>query len=313
MKTLNKIILLVFCQLVVVTGYSQQLLNGGFEETYLDYGTNPTGDLKATYWWFGGSVYCDETLGSISNDSHSGDWALKMETISCGWGNVAGMGGNTSQIPGAITVPEVISHTINSRPDQLSFYYKFEPIEGDTARLRALLFNYPEGITLLDPYAFLAIDTVAFIDYFFIESTEEYTNKTINFQYESSDIAAYISLDFRSNKNAWTDPQFNSHGHEGTSLFIDDVELIYLTTALENPIKTNEVKLFPNPAEEHFSIDLPGNTTINSVSILDFSGRVVNIQASKNGMYSLNGLSTGMYFVQIETDKGSVVKKVVKE
>jgi len=313
MKTIAyTVIVSLFC-LITFSLKAQQILNGGFEETYLDYGTNPNGELIASYWWFGWSVYCYETLGSVTKDSHSGDWALKLETTSCGWGNVAGMGGNTSQIPGAITVPEVISHTINSRPDQLSFYYKYEPIEGDTARLRALLFNYPEGITLLDPYAFLAIDTVAFIDYLFVESAEEYTNKTIDFQYQSSDIAAYISLDFRSNKNAWTNPQDNSHGHVGTALFIDDVELIYITTSTENLIKSNDIKLYPNPVVNHFRIDVPGNAEIQSVTIYDYSGRVVKNLVAQNSVFSTTNLSSGIYFVKVEISEGSVVKKLIKE
>jgi hypothetical protein len=290
---------------------AQQILNGGFEETYIDTVYTPN-VLEAMHWKYGSSnsLDCGVPLGSLTSESNNGDWALKLETILCG-GHV---------YPGIITTsfnfqsfiyPEIVAHFLNDRPDQISFYHKFSPINNDTAFVRVLLFNYPEVVPLPNYFPWIHVDTVAYTEFHITESADIYTQLTVNFEYENADIPAYIRVIFSSFKNIGVTPI--QYGNIGTTLWIDDVELVYLPTSIHNLISSGDVTLFPNPVAEHFSIDLPGNTTINSVSILDFSGRVVNIPASKNGMYSLNGLSTGMYFVQIETDKGSVVKKVVKE
>jgi hypothetical protein len=302
----------LFC-LFTSSSNGQQLLNGGFEETYLDDNFKPS-ILKPFYWLYGSpnSLDCGIPLCSITNESNNDDWALKLETILCGGAIYAGSVFTTFDFQNSLSLPDAIAHTINDRPDQISFNYKYSPINNDTALVRALLFNYPEDVTFANPYYLSYIDTIAHLEYDIFGAANNYTQLTINFDYQSTDVPAYIMVSFFSDKKALAIPPTN-YGNPGTTLWIDDVSLIYLPTSIHNLISSGDVTLFPNPVAEHFSIDLPGNTTINSVSILDFSGRVVNIQASKNGMYSLNGLSTGMYFVQIETDKGSVVKKVVKE
>jgi len=313
MKTTLLFVILFSSCICTNSSKAQQLVNGGFEETYMDYGYFFDGELAPSGWGFGWIPDdCWVTLGNLTNDSYSGDWAIELATIGCGWGTYAGSAFPKPDNISFDSFPEDNAHEINSRPDQISFYHKFSPVNNDTALVQVLLFNFPDSATNIYPEVLSYIDTVAFVEFHFTEFTETYSPVILNIEYQNAEIPAYIRVVFSSFKKTAATP-FNQNGNPGTTLWIDDVELIYLPTSVQNLITTADVKLFPNPVDDHFKIDLPGNSIIISITIYDYSGRVVNNPVLQNGLYSLSGLATGMYFAQIETDKGSVVKKVIKD
>lgn len=88
-----------------------------------------------------------------------------------------------------------------------------------------------------------------------------------------------------------------------------------------SPLSTNEFDLknttnvFPNPASNNISIS-SANNTINSYTITDVSGRTViplKQVSSLNTSLDISALNSGLYFVNIETDKGSFSKKIIKK
>jgi hypothetical protein len=312
MKTTLLFIILFSSCTCINTSKAQQLLNGGFEDTYFLQGSSDS-LLTPSGWGFGWITDdCWAFLGNLTDDSHSGDWAIKLETVGCAWGTYAGVAFPKPENPSLTSFPENNAHEINSRPDQISFYHKFTPVNNDTALVQVLLFNFPDSATNIYPEVLSYIDTVAFVEFQFTEFTDTYSQVILNIEYQNADIPAYIRVVFYSDKKAAISPPIQ-YGNPGTTLWIDDVELIYLPTSQENLFTSDEVKLSPNPVQEFFRIDLPGNTTINSLSVYDNSGRVVKNPVLESGIYSLSGLVAGMYFVQIETDKGCIVKKVIKE
>ncbi len=82
------------------------------------------------------------------------------------------------------------------------------------------------------------------------------------------------------------------------------------TEEITNPLQT--VTIYPNPAHTNITIaNLPPNSTIN---ITDISGRVLYTQYNKSNSTAqlpLNGISNGMYFVQIINGENMVNRKVV--
>ncbi len=82
------------------------------------------------------------------------------------------------------------------------------------------------------------------------------------------------------------------------------------TEGITNQLQS--VHIYPNPAHTSITIaNLPLNSTIN---ITDISGRVLNTQYNKQNstlQIPLNGISNGMYFVQIINGEQRVNKKVV--
>lgn len=73
------------------------------------------------------------------------------------------------------------------------------------------------------------------------------------------------------------------------------------------------LKLFPNPATEKVSIELPPNAgALSSVVISDIAGNVA-LRATEEREIDVSTLSPGIYFVLVETDKFVFRQKLVKQ
>ena len=76
-----------------------------------------------------------------------------------------------------------------------------------------------------------------------------------------------------------------------------------------------EIRLYPNPTTGQLKIE-NDKSTISSIEIFDIAGK---LQKSKIGKYEMgitidiSYFSAGIYFVQITTESGKMVKKVIKE
>jgi hypothetical protein len=72
-------------------------------------------------------------------------------------------------------------------------------------------------------------------------------------------------------------------------------------------------QIAPNPATDVLSI-LPGNNiSIQSVRIVDISGKFVSDAAYDGNPLSIAHLQNGIYFAEIQTDAGKTVKKFIKQ
>ncbi len=92
--------------------------------------------------------------------------------------------------------------------------------------------------------------------------------------------------------------------------------LISYVPTISSSIQSFEV--FPNPARNILYITQGSNELIKFTTIFNSIGQkqVVNYSSIKNGEYlevNVSSLSPGIYFIELLTDKRSVVKKIVKE
>lgn len=82
-------------------------------------------------------------------------------------------------------------------------------------------------------------------------------------------------------------------------LGVDEVEL------------TQRISVYPNPAE--FQIYINSDVIIKSVNIIDLFGKIIQSNITSTNTIDVSKLSNGVYLLQIETDKGLVGKKFIKE
>ncbi|MCX6310228.1 MAG: T9SS type A sorting domain-containing protein [Bacteroidetes bacterium] len=78
--------------------------------------------------------------------------------------------------------------------------------------------------------------------------------------------------------------------------------------------EANAFSIFPNPATDNVLVSWTASTEVHSLTLTDAMGRVVR-SISVNGtqaQLSLDGLSSGVYFITVNDDKRSV-QKIVKE
>ena len=85
-------------------------------------------------------------------------------------------------------------------------------------------------------------------------------------------------------------------------------------TVTENSVLDSAITMYPNPATDRIVISSTGDqlmtraliTTINGKQVLEFTGT-----QEREEQIAIDTLSPGIYFVQIQTNKGTVVKKLI--
>ena len=84
------------------------------------------------------------------------------------------------------------------------------------------------------------------------------------------------------------------------------------TTGIES-ITNDELRIYPNPVRDELRIE-NGEWRIEKVEILDLTGKIIlNSQFSILNSINVSSLPQGVYFLKIQTDKGNVTKKFVKQ
>ena len=74
------------------------------------------------------------------------------------------------------------------------------------------------------------------------------------------------------------------------------------------------ISIYPNPAQSHFSIDLPTNVRSCNLRIYDIAGReVMPTRKYASGEVDVSALAAGMYFVEVQFGKQRQNLKLLKE
>jgi hypothetical protein len=76
---------------------------------------------------------------------------------------------------------------------------------------------------------------------------------------------------------------------------------------------SSKITVYPNPIEEFVSIKAHNHIQINSLKLFDLLGKMVLESKSNKKQFELTHIKTGVYFLQIETNKGNLVKRIIKE
>ncbi len=109
--------------------------------------------------------------------------------------------------------------------------------------------------------------------------------------------------------------------HRASYYYLDDVYLGScdsvpdLATAIEEQDQKAKLKLYPNPSQGVFQIDLPSsNKEVYIFQLYDLNGRLVYSETiTKSKQFDLSELPNGMYLVRIQDEMGKVSsEKVIK-
>jgi len=77
------------------------------------------------------------------------------------------------------------------------------------------------------------------------------------------------------------------------------------------------IMIYPNPTTGILEIAGQARNDVRNVEVFDVYGRKVLshhlITSSSNHLINISHLSSGMYFIQVTTEAGTITKKVIKE
>lgn len=73
---------------------------------------------------------------------------------------------------------------------------------------------------------------------------------------------------------------------------------------------SNFITLYPNPTNGGFVVDL--NFPINKIDVYSLQGALVKTFSNEQSIYYIDNLRAGVYFLNIKTDKGTFIKKIIK-
>lgn len=98
----------------------------------------------------------------------------------------------------------------------------------------------------------------------------------------------------------------------GQSWVGGDMACIYIPMGIEEPPSTSQIDLYPNPTHSDFSIK--SDDDIRQVRVFTLSGQQLYVKQSLQTnelQLNLTHLPPGLYLVEVQTDKGNTMKKVV--
>ncbi|MCB0453640.1 MAG: T9SS type A sorting domain-containing protein, partial [Aequorivita sp.] len=89
-----------------------------------------------------------------------------------------------------------------------------------------------------------------------------------------------------------------------------EVEAQCILSISENDL-TGTLSVYPNPVSSILNIEISKNISFEKATIYSTLGKLILETSEKE--INLENLSSGIYFVEVVTDKGTVTKKIVKE
>ncbi|GGG44748.1 T9SS type A sorting domain-containing protein [Epilithonimonas arachidiradicis] len=79
-----------------------------------------------------------------------------------------------------------------------------------------------------------------------------------------------------------------------------------------NENKIENYTIYPNPVIDNFSLNIPNNTDIISIDVIDSSGKLVK-SFDKNSKYNISNIPTGKYYVLVKTKAGNNIISIIKK
>lgn len=73
-----------------------------------------------------------------------------------------------------------------------------------------------------------------------------------------------------------------------------------------------QISLYPNPVQGLLNITLPSSVQLESATMYDLLGKATTMVVGENNTLNTSNLSSGVYILKLETNQGTLTKKVIK-
>lgn len=268
-------------------GYESWVDNGGYQEPEGWFSLN-----QLTQFGIDPSV----TMTTIA---HTGNKAALLTTIENSTQNVPGLlsSGPLMNSEGDVNFDQA-KIAFSARPVGFTFAYMYAPGVGDTCSVYMLLTKWNSALN--------KADTVAEGRFASRDSVMTYTVKMIDFDYYNNQIPDSAFIIISASKNGFEPVP-------GTTMYIDDFYLRYMTGLTDAHLNDSKVKLYPSPVASVLHVE--GLSTGSTLSIFNTLGVKVAEQHITTVEEGLNvaSLTPGVYYVVATEGKNSYTRKFVKQ
>ncbi len=288
-------ILAIALMFIALISKAQSVSNGNFETW-----SNPNGYLVPDGWETLNDMTSSESVYTATRGGTSTDYYLKLTTQ-----DVAGMGvmpgiavsgmldmGNLSALSG---------FPLTSRPAAFTGEWQYMGnSSNDFGLVTVILTKWNSSMNMRDTVG-MAMQDLGGMEMAWV-------NFSIPFTYYSGDAPdSCIITMITSGPNP----------EAGSYLYVDNLSFSGVVAGIENAEITGTFKIFPNPANQDFQIDLSGlKSSAQQFEITDLTGSLVLAKQSNNSLLqniSVGELPAGNYLLRIYTEKGIVTQKIVKQ
>ncbi|MFK7773248.1 MAG: T9SS type A sorting domain-containing protein [Saprospiraceae bacterium] len=284
---------------IILTGTTEEIPNGDFEiwesieydEVDNFYSFNP---FQA---YFGLTPMATET-----SDAYAGSSAIRIENV-----ETYDFDSDVIDTIGFISSNKFFSENpafgLNTTPQFISGWYKYAPVENDSATIFLSFTKYnsaTEESEIVAEYGFLLGESSSYFPFSFPLTFNEIPD-SVNIGIVSGNVVSndeYIPL--------------------GSVLFLDELSFDFIN-GTKMPVFSDALEIYPNPASEFIMIKMDEKIgQPKSVQLTDVMGRVILFSEMKNliignGLLQIdvNDYPTGMYYYNVETEKSVYTGKVM--
>jgi|SRR6185312_9975748 len=303
--------LLALATLVIgAVSSNAQLINSGFETwTKNTYTTttayDPNNGVGTSGWW-DFNILNNSFLGSapisVTRDSvtvHSGKYSAKVTTVVLGssWTYVKSYGvpdtmgyiitGNINVVGLSATVKTGIPFT--QRISQFQFFYQYMPNGVDSAYCAVSLTRTIGGKRNVLGGGFFYTATAA----------SSWTPGSVTIFWDSAATPDTINIVFSSSGRSKAKP--------GSILYVDDASVVGIN---EVSAPAENINVYPNPASTEVNFAITSTEQAARADIFDITGKKMNSYTLNNnlGSFSTSGYANGLYFYQVYSKQGSLMK-----
>ncbi|PSG90320.1 T9SS type A sorting domain-containing protein [Aurantibacter aestuarii] len=119
-----------------------------------------------------------------------------------------------------------------------------------------------------------------------------------------------FSVNLSSNSNNVIIGGYTNDGNGSNSGHVRIFDISGITLASDNFVLDN-FNISPNPTTDKVTLKLNSNLELQQVTVYNYFGQ--NIKTTQSTEVDLSDVSTGVYFIEIETNKGKASRKIIKK
>ena len=95
--------------------------------------------------------------------------------------------------------------------------------------------------------------------------------------------------------------------------FIEAVFTITGTLDIKEENLIKSISVYPNPTSSFLKIQMNNSLKVKNLLIYNILGKEILKITKDYGVINISKFATGIYFLKINTDKGAIIKKIIKE